>query len=115
MSPILHASANSSGPITSAPSLIGLAYGSASATDRAKIVSRLMQPLGLLSLASIARGVFASIRIRISATEADVQATDVESIQARDVVILAKRAQKVKPEVVEGTLQMLTLGLDGAR
>jgi hypothetical protein len=49
-------------------------------------------------------------KVATISTEGDVQPHDVETIQARDVIILAKRAQKVSPEVVNELLRMLSLG-----
>ena len=106
----LHASAKPTSPPTSAPRLIGQAYEAADPEVRAKIVSTLMQPLGMLSLASIAHGIFATIRIRIGGCLGDVTPQDIESIHARDVVILAKRTQKVDPEVIEEFLHHISLG-----
>jgi hypothetical protein len=66
-----------------------------------------MQPLGLLSLVTLANGVFATIRFRSSWTDTSVGLDDVGTVQARDVIVLADRVQQVSIEVVDGLAQMI--------
>lgn len=48
----------------SIPQLVGAAYGAAPPEVRARMLEHLMRPLGVLSLAAVARGAFAKIRFR---------------------------------------------------
>ena len=94
-------------PDASVPLLIGQVYESAPASLRAKIVSHLLQPLGLLSLVALANGVFATIRFRAGLAQGSVALDDVVDVQASDVIALADWVQQVSVEVVDGLAQLI--------
>lgn len=94
-------------PIASVPQLIGQVYEAAPPSLRARMLEHLMRPLGILSLMTIANGVFASIRLRNPSAEPMVGPDDASAIQPSDVVKLANWVQQVSADAIAGLSQIL--------
>jgi hypothetical protein len=90
------------------PLLLGRVYEVAPPHERARLLTHLIQPLGLLSLVAVADGVFASLRLRDPAGPLSLRFEDMLQISAADVMALADHAQQVSVETVDALAQWLT-------
>lgn len=90
------------------PVLLGQVYEVAPPTERARLLTHLIQPLGLLSLVAVAGGVFASLRLRDPSAPLSLRFEDTLQISAADVMALAEHAQQVSVETVDALAQWLT-------
>ncbi|MDE2371949.1 MAG: hypothetical protein KGN16_23475 [Burkholderiales bacterium] len=88
------------------PELVGAVYAEAPPAERQRLLDQLMRPLGLLSLAGIAGGVFAGFRLRAGAALPAFD--DALPFGPADVVALADHAQQVSIESVDALAQMLS-------
>ena len=89
--------------------LVGQVYESAPPAVQKRLLAQLIKPLGLLSLAAVANGIFASLRFR--SAEVDVQArleSVNNSVQTHDVITLANYVQQVSSQAVDGLADMLS-------
>jgi len=87
--------------------LVGKVYESAPMELRRQLLERLTRHLGLLSLLSIAGGVFAKIRLRGNWQKLPLGLEDISKIQASDVTALVDRVQQVSTEALNGLAQIL--------
>lgn len=99
--------ANASSPDLRIPELLAQVYEAAPAVERCHLLEQLLQPLGLLSLAAVAGGIFANIRLRCGWQQLDVRLDDLQNVHAVDVAALVDHAQQVSVETVDGLAQML--------
>lgn len=88
--------------------LVGRVYETAPPVEKTRLVAHLMQPLGILSLVTVANGVFASIRFRGASVDFPVGIDEVKNVQTGDVIALASYAQQVSMQAVDGLTQILT-------
>ena len=88
--------------------LVGRVYATAPPAEKTRLVAHLMKPLGILSLVTVANGVFASIRFRGASIDFPVGIDDVKNVQTGDVIALASYAQQVSMQAVDGLTQILT-------
>lgn len=88
--------------------LVGEVYAAAPLTERARLLAHLIKPLGILSLMTVANGIFASIRLRSGWTNVNVPLEDLQNVQVGDVVTLTTRAQQVSLEALDGLTHVLT-------
>jgi hypothetical protein len=95
-------------PTISVPSLIGQVYESAPPSLRARMLEQLMRPLGILSLMTVANGVFATIRLRHPSIDPNVALEDTTAIGPGDVEKLADWVQQVGVEAFDGLTQLLS-------
>jgi hypothetical protein len=87
--------------------LVSKVYESAPPELRSQLLERLIQPLGLLSLLSIAGGVFAKFRLRGNWHNLQGRIEEIKNVQASDVAALAERTQQVSAEALNGLAQIL--------
>jgi len=108
--PTLPVPAASGGPVSEAAiaQLVGQVYASAPPSVRSRLLEHLIKPLGVLSLAVVANGIFASIRFRSNWPELKVRMEDVQSVQPRDVIALAHSVQQVSAHALDGLAQLLS-------
>ncbi len=99
--------AGSLGVAQSIPQLIGDLYCSVGPQMRVKLLEHLMRPLGVLSLAAVANGVFAKIRFRSRRPDLKIRADDVAGVKRDDVVSLADHVQQVDEDVIDGLASLL--------
>ena len=88
--------------------LVGQVYEAAPTTERCRILEHLMKPLGVLSLVTVANGVFAKIWFRSGWHDLHVQPDDARIVRASDVVSLVNYVQQASVEAVDGLAQLLT-------
>ncbi|MBU6260092.1 MAG: hypothetical protein KGO01_16890, partial [Burkholderiales bacterium] len=89
----------------SVPELVGAVYAEAPPAVRQRLLALLMRPLGLLSLAGIAGGIFAGFRLR--GGDALAAFGDAMPVSPADVVALTDHAQQVSIESVDALAQLL--------
>ena len=88
--------------------LVGRVYAMAPPAVKTRLIAHLMRPLGILSLVTVANGVFASIRFRGASVDFPVGIDDVKNVQTSDVIALASYTQQVSLQAVDGLTQILT-------
>lgn len=90
------------------PDLVAQVYDVAPPTERTRLLAQLMQPLGMLSLAAVAGGVFARLRFRDAPGPLNLRLEDTLLIGAEEVRALADHAQQVSVETVDALRLWLT-------
>lgn len=87
--------------------LVAQVYESAPLAVRIHLLEQLLQPLGVLSLAAIADGIFAKIRFRSGWPDMQIRFEDAQEVQAKDVIALVVRVQQVSVNSVDGLAKIL--------
>jgi hypothetical protein len=87
--------------------LVGQVYEAASPTVRTLLLEKLLQPMGVLSLVTVANGIFASIRLRGDWPQFQVRAEDAQTVRARDVVALADYLLQASSEAINGLSEVI--------
>lgn len=87
--------------------LVGQVYESAPPAEKSRLIEFLLKPLGVLSLVSVANGIFANIRLRGDWSDMHVRPEDAQNVQASDVITLVNHVQQVSVHAVNGLTQML--------
>lgn len=96
-------------PLTDAvPTLVAAVYEAAAPAERKHLLEQLLQPLGLLSLAAVANGMFARFGLRGGWTPLQLQADEVQSVQSQDVAVLADYLQQLGIHTFDGVCQVLS-------
>ena len=98
---------NGQGPDISIAQLVGQVYEFAPPAERSRLLEHLLRPLGVLSLAAVANGIFASIRFRSGWADMHVRVEDAQNVQARDVITLVNHVQQVSIQAVDGLADLL--------
>ena len=88
--------------------LVGRVYATAPPVEKTRLVAHLMKPLGILSLAAVANGIFAGIRFRSASNDFPMGIDEVNNVQTSDVIALTSYAQQVSMQAVDGLTQILT-------
>lgn len=97
-------------PDAAVPELLAQVYDAAPPTVRTRLLTQLMQPLGVLSLVAVAGGVFARLRFRDAPGPLNLRLEDTLMIGAEEVRALAEHAQQVSVETVDALRLWLTQG-----
>ena len=92
----------------SLPQLVGEVYEAAPATERGRLIEHLLRPLGVLSLAVVANGVFSKIRFLSGWPDPHIRPEQLESVSAEDVIALVEYVQQASWEVMDGLVQLLS-------
>lgn len=87
--------------------LIGQLYTCGPATEQSRLLEHLLQPLGVLSLAAVANGIFAQFRLSTGWQDTHTRAEQAQQIRSNDVVALVNHVQQVQVEAVDGLLKIL--------
>ena len=87
--------------------LVGEVYEFAPPAERGGLLEHMLRPLGVLSLAAVANGIFASIRFRNGWPQVQVRAEDALNVETVDVITLVKHVQQVSVQAVDGLADML--------
>ncbi len=90
------------------PVLLAQVYDVAPPTERTRLLTQLMQPLGVLSLVAVAGGVFARLRFRDAPGPLNLHLEDTLLIGAEEVRALAEHAQQDSVETVDALRLWLT-------
>jgi hypothetical protein len=88
--------------------LVAQVYETAPPAVRVNLLERLLKPLGVLSLMAVADGIFAKIRFSSGWPHTQIRFEDAQKVQAKDVIALVERVQKVSVNSVDGLAKMLT-------
>ena len=95
-------------PDLSIAQLVGQVYEAAPPLVQKRLLAQLIQPLGLLSLAAVANGIFASLRFRSAEASHPAGLESVsDSVQTHDVITLVNYVQQVSLQAVDGLAEML--------
>lgn len=89
--------------------LVGKVYETAPPTLQSRLLDQLIRPLGILSLLTIANGIFAKLLFRSTWPEIQVQLEDAQNVRASDVVLLVEHVQQVSVEAVDGLAHLLAV------
>lgn len=92
------------------PVLLAQVYDIAPPSERRRLLTQLMQPLGVLSLVAVAGGVFARLHFRDAPGPLNLRMEDTLLIGAEEVRALAEHAQQVSVETVDALRLWLTQG-----
>jgi len=92
----------------SLPHLVGKVYESAPATERRRLLEHLMRPLGVLSMAVVANGIFSKLRFLGGWPDLRIRLEDAEAIRAEDVVALVDYVQQASSDVMYGLVQVVS-------
>ena len=87
--------------------MVVVAFASASPAVRRHLLERLMRPLGLLSLAGVAGGIFAKFRLRGHWEDAQLPFDDVQNVRPSDLGALVDHVQQVSVEAIAGVAQLI--------
>lgn len=87
--------------------LVGQVYESVPPAEQSRLIEFLLRPLGVLSLVTIANGIFANIRLRNDWSDMGVRPEDAQNVQASDVISLVNHVQQVSVHAVNGLASML--------
>ena len=94
-------------PDTQIAELVGSIYETAPVTERRRLISYLIRPLGVLGLFAVANGIFAKVWFRSSYPDLKIRPEDAQFVQASDVIALVDYLQQVRVETVDGLAQWL--------
>jgi hypothetical protein len=92
----------------SLPQLVGQVYEYAPAAERSRLLEHLMRPLGVLSLAVVANGMFSKLRFLGGWPDLHIRPEDAEVIRAEDVVALVDYVQQASSDVMYGLVQLVS-------
>jgi len=92
----------------SVPHLVGRVYASAPVAERSRLLEHLMRPLGVLSMAVVANGIFSKLRFLGGWPELHIRPEDAEGIRAEDVVALVDYVQQASSDVMYGLVQLVS-------
>jgi hypothetical protein len=92
----------------SLPQLVGEVYEAAPVAVRSRMIEQLLRPLGVLSLAFVANGVFSKIRFLGGWPDLHIRPDQLESVRAEDVIALVEYVQQASWEVLVGLTRVLS-------
>lgn len=90
------------------PVLVAAVFEAAPPPERRRLLELMIRPLGLLSLAVVANGIFANIGLRTNWTRFSLHADDVNKVQSDDVMALALYVQQMGAHAFDGMRTLLT-------
>jgi hypothetical protein len=90
------------------PVLVATVFEAAPPPERKRLLELLIRPLGLLSLAAVANGIFANLGSRNNWTRISLQPDDVNKVQRDDVMALAMHVQQISSHAFDGMRTVLT-------
>jgi hypothetical protein len=88
--------------------LVAKVYETAPPTLQIRLLHQLIQPLGILSLLSIADGIFAKVWFQNTWPDMKTQFEDAQNVRANDVVSLVEFVQRVSADAVDGLAHLLS-------
>ena len=87
--------------------LVTRAYQVASPAERSRLLEALIRPLGLLSLAAVANGLFATWHLRSRGGELQVPVDEASRVSLPDLAALVDHVQQVGAETLDGLTGVL--------
>lgn len=108
-SPDLTASIRTDAPVSEVQiaQLVGQVYAGAPAAEKSRLLTHLLRPLGVLSLVTVANGLFGKIWLRGGWSNLQVRVEDAQNVQASDVITLVNYVQQVSVTAVDGLAEVL--------
>lgn len=88
--------------------LVGEVYKTAPLAERTKFLEYLIRPLGVLSLVTVANGIFANLLLRSEWSNRAVRMDDAEGVNISDVTTLVDYVQQVSANALESLLHLIT-------
>jgi hypothetical protein len=88
--------------------LVGQVYETAPPATRSLLLERLLQPMGVLSLVSVANGIFARIRFHSDWPQFHVRVEDAQKVRASEVVALADYVLQASSEAINGLSEVIS-------
>lgn len=92
----------------SLPHLVGKVFEAAPAAERSRLLEHLMRPLGVLSMAVVANGIFSKLRFLGGWPDLHIRPEDAEAIRPEDVVALVDYVQQASSDVMYGLAQLVS-------
>ena len=90
------------------PALVARVYEEAPPALRGRLLEQLLRPLGLLSLAAVANGIFAKITLGNGWYQLKVNGDDASLVAPGDVMALVSHVQQVSTQAVDGLSSIIT-------
>ena len=88
--------------------LVAKVFEASPPPERSLIINRLLRPLGVLSLATVADGVFASYQFNSDGEEWQGRIEDAVNVRTSDIIALVERAQQVSSNAVNGLIEVIS-------
>jgi hypothetical protein len=92
----------------SLPQLVGKIYEAAPVTERTRLLEHLLRPLGVLSLAVVANGIFSKLRFLGGWPDLQVRPEHAESVRSEDVIALVDYVQQASSDVMYGLIRVVS-------
>ena len=92
----------------SLPQLVSAVYEAAPAAERSRLLEHLLRPLGVLSLAAVANGIFSKILFLGGWPQLRIRPEQLESVRTEDVIALVEYVQQASWEVMDGLVQLVS-------
>lgn len=89
------------------PALVAKIYEEAPPALRGRLLEQLLTPLGLLSLAAVANGIFAKITLANGWSRLQVNAEDARRVDGSDVIALVHHVQQVSTQAMDGLTKVI--------
>jgi hypothetical protein len=90
------------------PALVAQVYEESPLALRSRLLEHLLKPLGLLSLAAVANGLFARITLSNGWSQLQVKAEDASQVNAGDVIALVHHVQQVSAPALLGLTKVIS-------
>jgi hypothetical protein len=90
------------------PALVAQVFEEAPLTERGRLLEQLLKPLGLLSLAAVANGIFARITMDQGWYQPKVSPENATRVDARDVIALVSHVQQVSVHAIDGLARVIS-------
>jgi hypothetical protein len=87
--------------------LLGQVYEAAPARERASLIEHLIRPLGVLSLLTVANGVFAKLWFRRDLQDLHVRLDDTYLVGKSEIVALADFVQQASVATIDGIADLI--------
>ena len=89
------------------PALVARIYEEAPPALRGRLLEQLLTPLGLLSLAAVANGIFAKITLTNGWSRLQINAEDARRVHGSDVIALVHHVQQVSTQAMDGLTKVI--------
>lgn len=89
------------------PTLVARVFAESSPALQSRLLEHLIKPLGLLSLAAVANGIFARVTLRNGWAQPRVDADDVARVGAGDVMALVSHVQQVSVYAIDSLSKVI--------
>ena len=88
--------------------LVAKVFEASPPPERSLIINRLLRPMGVLSLATVANGVFARYQFSSDGQEWQIRIEDAVNVRTSDIIALVERAQQVSNNAVSGLIEVIS-------